>query len=171
MNLLTRIRSAVIGIWIGSILFAGAVVAPTLFKDLGSRTKAGEVFGKVLQSLNKLEIVCALLLVGLRVLSIWKTKKRKDHLKQAYKPKLILSDGILILVFTIWFYYSQVITPEMNSLRSKITSFDTTVSELEKNPSRIEELEARKRFDVLHKRYSHLMKTNLILGVVIILVP
>lgn len=172
MRILSSLRNLILGVWVGSLVCAGLLVAPVVFKVLSSRTQAGLVFGEVLGRLNKLEMVCAVLLVSLRVILIfWKNFKKKNLTsaklhnaeKSGAKPRRFLpSDGILLLMSVLLFYYAVEITPEMTALRSKISSFDMPVAT---------EVEAKQRFDTLHHRYSKAMSANLLLGVMMFFFP
>ncbi len=170
MRFLSTLRSLVLGTWIGGIVCAGIITAPAIFSKISSKHVAGTVFGEVLQRLNKFELVCIVLLilitVSMRIGSFWKNRTSGLRVK-----KWRLSDIGLLLMFCFWFYYAQILTKEMESLKGAIPSFEVTIEQLEKDPARSEELIARKRFDFLHKRYSRVMSGNMVLGVVMFFIP
>ena len=169
MRFLSTLRSLILGTWIGGIVCAGILTAPAIFSKISSRTVAGTVFGEVLRRLNKFELVCIILLILLTVsVRIGSSVVNEKIWK---KKALIVSDASLLLMFCFWFYYAQIITPEMERLKAAIPSFDVTIEQLEKDPARSEELIARKRFDFLHKRYSRVMSGNMVLGVVMFFIP
>ncbi len=67
MTFLRFIRLLSLTLWTGSIFFFAAVLAPTAFSVLSSRTMAGEVVGRSLFTLHWIGLACGLifLLVGI----------------------------------------------------------------------------------------------------------
>jgi hypothetical protein len=165
MNLLKTLQKLILGVWIGSIICSGAVVAPTIFKVLDSRTQAGLVFGEVLKNLNQLELGCAITLVVLRViLIILKFIKQKDLI---YNFRQKIADVVLLLMICNWFYYAQILSPKVHDLRNQISTFDISIEELEKKHQDALEVNRRKQFDQYHRQYSLVMRSNLFLGVIL----
>jgi uncharacterized membrane protein len=55
--LVTFLYNLSLAVWIGGAIALGAVAAPTLFAQLESRSKAGEVFGAILRKFARLRLV------------------------------------------------------------------------------------------------------------------
>ena len=68
MSILRFIQLLALTLWIGSIFFFAAVVAPTAFAVLPSRTLAGMVVGRSLFSLHWIGIACGLVFLLCSVL-------------------------------------------------------------------------------------------------------
>lgn len=61
MTFLRFIRQFALALWMGSIFFFAAVVAPTAFSVLPSRTMAGQIVSHSIYGLHWIGIVCGLL--------------------------------------------------------------------------------------------------------------
>ncbi len=68
MSILRFIKMLVLALWIGSIFYFAAVVAPTAFAVLPSRTLAGMVVSRSLANLHWIGIVCGLIFLLCSVL-------------------------------------------------------------------------------------------------------
>ncbi len=77
MSFLRFVRTLSLGLWLGSILFFGAVVAPTAFGVLPTRNEAGMIVSGSLAGLHWLGIVCGLLfLLATAILSLSRARAR-----------------------------------------------------------------------------------------------
>jgi hypothetical protein len=68
LSILRFIKMLVLALWIGSIFYFAAVVAPTAFAVLPSRTLAGMVVSRSLANLHWIGIVCGLIFLLCSVL-------------------------------------------------------------------------------------------------------
>lgn len=167
------LRSLFVGLWLGAIVCAGVITAPAVFTTISSRTVAGTVFGEVLHRLNWFELICIAGLIGVRIgTAIFsRNASRPDQDGLNRQKRFLPSDLVLLLMIGIWVCYARILTPEMARLKAEIQSFDVKIEELERDPLRSKELEARKRFDSLHAMYSRVMQGNLALGVLMVFIP
>lgn len=125
----------------------GYGVAPEIFKFMESKTQAGLLNGLILHKMNTLEWGVGILL--LLSVSISFVLKRQ--------AKNLAAMALTVLMLGFLFYYSRIITPRMEQLKSVIENFDIPKSE-DARPERSD-------FDRYHQQYSGLVKTNLILGI------
>lgn len=136
-----------IGVWIGILALLGYGVAPEIFKFMESKTQAGLLNGIILHKMNTQEWVVGILLF-LSVTVSYVLKKQKKNLIVAV---------VAVLMLGLLFYYSRIITPNMEQLKTVIGNFDISKSD-DSRPERAD-------FDRYHQQYSGLVKTNLILGI------
>lgn len=133
------------GIWLGTILFLGGAVAPAVFRFLESKTQAGLLNGIILHKMNIIEAVCGLVVL---LISFYFYVRYRGRLRM-----IQLAGSILLLLNLA--YYSRVVTPQMEELKTVIGSFDVPKTE-DVRPERSE-------FESLHKQYSALVSVNLVL--------
>lgn len=178
MRFLSTLRSLVLGMWVGGILVTGMIAAPVIFAKSGSKTLAGSLFGEVLRGLNRFELACWLLLAVLQAILVYRAAtpvgggpRPRGRFWKRVPIGWRYSSVLLLLMFCTWFYYARVLTPEMATLKAAIPSCDVEIAQLENDPARSRERQARQRFEVLHRRYSRAMQANLILGVIMVLIP
>ena len=82
MSILRFIRMLALSLWLGSIFFFAAVVAPTAFSVLPSRTMAGQIVSHSLSSLHWIGIVCGLVfLLGGVLLALVHGSNSPFHLR------------------------------------------------------------------------------------------
>jgi hypothetical protein len=146
MTMLTWLAQLSCGIWLGMLLLFGYGVAAPIFQLLDSKTQAGLLNGIILRHMNGLAWICA---AGVLFSSL------ALYLLQKNKWMLIRL-GTALLMTGILFYYSEMITPQMETLRATIQNFDIPRAE-DKRPE-------REAFDRLHGRYSAAVAVNLVLA-------
>ena|ERR1700761_6435189 len=143
----------VLGLWLGALLFFGAVLAPIAFSELppffpnntaAGMHAAGVVVGGSLVRLHWLGLTCGLIFLAVLILA------RKHY-------RNILPQAILVLLMMILTAYSQFsIIPNMNTARDSIGGNVDAVAE--NNPGRV-------IFERLHQRSVHVESLVLLLGV------
>jgi hypothetical protein len=115
LSILRFIRLFALALWIGGIFFFAAVVAPTAFSVLPTRTLAGLVVGRSLFSLHWIGIVCGLVCLLCSVLlavieggpSPWKGR-----------------DLLLVLMIAITLAAHYGIERRMNNLKAEMGVID-----------------------------------------------
>ena len=120
----------VLGVWLGALVFFGAILAPVAFSQLPVHT-AGLVVGGSLLRLHWMAFVCALVFLVVIVLA-------RAHYRS------ILPQAVLVLGMLVLTAYSQFsIIPRMDTARDSIGGNVDTVAE--NNPG-------RQIFDHLHQQ-------------------
>ena len=111
MTFLRFIRLLSLSLWIGSIFFFAAVLAPTAFSVLPSRTMAGEVVSHSLFSLHWIGLACGLifLLTGI-LLSMLQGGVAPFHLR----------DILLVAMMAITLFAHFGIERRMETLRKQM---------------------------------------------------
>jgi hypothetical protein len=142
-------------VWLGGIIFFGAVMAPVLFRSLPSNV-AGDVVAPTLRALHWIGMVAgALLLLAFVALSAGLRKTAFTILV----PVLIL----LMLLFTVvsQFYVIR----QMDSLRPQMAGYTyvTPSPDWEKRAA-----EARHEFDSLHRWSTRIEGAVLMLGLIVL---
>jgi hypothetical protein len=107
-------------LWIGSIFFFAAVVAPTAFAVLPSRTLAGMIVSRSLFSLHWIGIICGLVfLLSSVLLAILQGGSSPFH----------TSDMLLVAMMAITLFAHFGIERRMNTLRTDMGVIDTVPHE------------------------------------------
>jgi hypothetical protein len=136
-----------LSVQIGSVLFFGFGVAPTLFRQeiipgtrlIPSNTLAGAINSAILSRLGMIEMAaCVVLLLG----AVYAAFRYEQWMNWVV---LVLSAGMLAAVF----YSTTVVFPRVDALRTEIGNFDALSSE--KSAQKAE-------FDNGHKLYSTFAK-------------
>ena len=136
------------GIWVGALVTFGYAVAAPVFRNLPSVTQAGHITALVLHRINLMEAVAAGMMVFAAVVFLLQKEQRT--------PLRIAKSVIVGLMTAAFLYYGVGMMNRMEHLRTvEIKNFDQ-VDESARA--------ARDEFDRLHKRYTHLAKVNLFLG-------
>jgi hypothetical protein len=126
------------GVWVGALATFGLAVAAPVLRGLPSLTQAGGVTAVILHRINLIETSAATLMAVSALVRLAKT-------------------AIVVLMTMTFLYYGMMIMDRMEHLRTvEIRDFDqfneTTRA-------------ARDEFDRLHKLYTQLAKTNLLMGI------
>lgn len=146
MALLRFLMVLSLGVWLGSILFFGAVLAPTVFSVLPTRALAGSVVSRSLSALHIIGMICGVLFllssviygrVGGRMADVFATR------------------NLLVLVMLLVTLYAQYgIGAKMNRMRVEMGEID-----------RVEQTDPRRvEFNRLHIWSTRLEGTVLIFG-------
>src|SRR5438067_6128220 len=148
--ILSIIKSLALGVWLGSLLMLAAAVAAPLFHELPSKTMAGNLNAVILGKMNAIEWVCgvAAFLSSIVLLAMnWNGE---------YRTLRIVETVLIFLMITLLWFYSSRITGRMTELRQTIGDFD--------HPQETAQyIQAKKEFDGLHKTYTMLAGTNMLL--------
>jgi uncharacterized membrane protein len=140
-----------LALWVGGSFAIGILAAPSIFKNLESRTLAGNITGEILSKLDKLTIFCIIVLAVTSMIKFSTWENANPWILTRYAAISIMSLTALYSIF--------VVSSRMKSLKEKIGSFDAST---ENNPY-------RSSFRNLHKVSSICMLSNLIFGVIAIL--
>lgn len=62
--LVTFLYNLSLAVWIGGTIVLGALAAPTLFAQLESRSKAGQIFGSILRRFARLRLAALVVTIG-----------------------------------------------------------------------------------------------------------
>src|SRR5688572_8262969 len=112
INILRFVSLLSLVIWLGGIIFFGAVMAPALFSTLPSRHLAGGVVTRTLSSLHIIGLIGGLVFLAASATHSYLTRGAAQLLST---PNLLI---VLMLLLTL---VSQVaITPKMATLRAEI---------------------------------------------------
>lgn len=145
MNFLRFVRLLSIALWIGSIFFFAAVVAPTLFRVLPTHVLAGLVVSNSLFKLHRIGFICALIyLLASLLLAI------VQGANSAFRARDLLL--VLMLGITIFLHYG--FEPRMVRLRDGMGVIDTVPRD---DPRRVQ-------FNRMHVWSSRLEGSVLFLG-------
>ncbi len=145
LNVLMMLALAV---WIGSLVFFGAGVASTLFGSgvLPDRTMAGAVNSAILGRLGVIELISGVLLFSGALYMAFRGRRWENW--------AVFALSIIMLATAA--YYTTILFPEMDALRTAIGSFEQVAAE--KAP-------LREAFNRGHQLYSTLVKGVLFAGV------
>jgi hypothetical protein len=147
-NICSFLETLGAGIWVGALVTFGYAVAAPVFRNLPSVTQAGHITALVLHRINFMEAISAGMMVFAAVVFL----VQKEH----RTPLRIAKSVIVGLMTAAFLYYGVGMMNRMEHLRTvEIKNFDQ-VDESARA--------ARDEFDRLHKRYTHLAKANLFLG-------
>jgi hypothetical protein len=141
----------VLGIWLGALVFFGAILAPVAFSQLpplspnaaAGMHAAGVVVGGTLVRLHWLGLICGLIFIAVLVLA------RRHY-------RMILPQIILVALMLLLTAYSQFsIIPRMDTARDSVGGNVDAVAE--NNPGRV-------IFERLHQRSVHVETLVLLCG-------
>jgi hypothetical protein len=136
-----------LGVLVGGALALGGAAAPTLFKEL-DRSRAGTVFGAILERWDGVAVLAAVLLVGASVLKFanFETGETKIYLRYA----------AVALVVAATLYSSAWANPIARALRRQTPHFDELPTSAQ----------PRLEFAGYHRRSVRAMTLVLLLGLV-----
>ena len=143
-------------IWLGGIVVAGAIVAPSIFSVLQEwhpiegRMLAGRVFGEVLQRLHWLAYAMGLVMFVTLTL---------HRLLGARPEKYGIRASILILMLLVTAYSGFVVTPRIAALQGEVNG---PIAALVDGDAR------KVEFDSLHRLANILLATSAIGGFVLL---
>lgn len=137
-------------LWIGGIVFFGAVLAPTVFSVLPTHELAGRVVARSLAILHWMGVICGLVFLV--------TSMAYSRLSTgAAKP--LAAQHVLIVVMIILTLTSQlVISAKMNSMRVQLGAIDQVA---QTDSLRVE-------FNRLHQWSTRIEVTVLVLGLAVV---
>ena len=145
-----------LALWLGGMVLAGAVVAPTIFSVLeawngpAGRAVAGDLFGQILRRLYGLGAVAAgVMFLGLTLQRVIGPRPR------AYGVRV----GLIAIMFGLTAYSAAVLQPRIEALQQQA---GTPMIQLAgTNPLRVE-------FDELHSRSTVLMSLTMLGGLALL---
>jgi hypothetical protein len=105
-----------LAVWLGGIIFFGAVMAPALFSTLPSRHLAGAVVTRTLSSLHIIGLICGVLFLAASAAHSYLTRGSVQLLTTAH---LLV---VLMLVLTLVSQFA--IAPKMAALRAEMGIID-----------------------------------------------
>jgi hypothetical protein len=146
INTLRFLMLSSLVVWLGGIVFFGAVMAPTLFSVLPSRHLAGAVVTRSLGTLHIVGIVCGLVFLGSSMLYSYISR---GGVQLLWTPHVLI---VLMLILTLVSQYA--IAPKMASLRADMGVIDDVPAD---DSRRVE-------FNRLHRWSTRLEMTALFLG-------
>ena len=124
-----------LALWVGGSVLV-VLAAPVVFREVGSRDRAGAVFGEILRRFEILKQVLSLVLV----IAVFVTLERGGRLAGSATVAAI---GIFVAIATN-VYLAMVLRPRMKYFQMKVGSFDAAAPD---DPWKV-------RFDRLHRRSS-----------------
>ena len=154
-SILRYITLFVLVVWLGGIIFFGAVMAPVLFKTLPSNL-AGDVVAPSLKTLHWIGLVSGIVLLGgFVVLSV--------RLRKTTSAMLVPALILLMLLFTAVSQFYVI--PQMETLRAQMAGYTyvTPLPDWERRAA-----EARQEFDSLHRWSTRIEGAVLIVGLVVL---
>jgi uncharacterized membrane protein len=143
-----------LAVWVGGTVILSFLVAPVLFKTLGSRHLAGQAFGAILKAFSWVEWGCALLACACAAWLLFRSTPR-TWIQWAHAGVLLVMTGLAIV-------HGAFILPAAHEIRRQITAFDAP-------PAHPEEKEFRERFELLHRISVSIYGVNILLGLVLLL--
>jgi uncharacterized membrane protein len=153
---LIGLHNFAIALWVGGIAFFSFGVAPVIFQNVESRTKAGNIIGEILNRFNLVEFLLIIILISTMLYFIFQlSHKNKTNIFRLF---------VIVFMSALTFVYGVLITTKMKNLREDIKSRGGYEVVNPTDPVRVE-------FNTLHKVYSNLVSINFILGVILIFVP
>lgn len=153
LGFLRGLENLLLGLWVGGLVFLAAFTAPVIFRAFESRAAAGSVVGVIIEKFSGLEHILAILLFFIALILLLITEKN------AVRTYASLA---VVFMFLLATFYIRVLQPQLQALRSQVTTIDLPV---EKDTS-----PARRQFETLHRGYSALVAVNLLLGISVLVV-
>lgn len=140
-------------LWVGGLVILSFLVAPVLFKSLGSRSQAGQAFGAILRAFSWVELPCAIVALLSAAGLLWQSEARLwTQWAQI---------GVLLLMTVLAGFHDGYVLPAAHELRRSITHFDA-------EPATTEEKAARERFERLHRLSVSIYGVNIVLGLILV---
>ena len=133
-------------VWLGGIVFFGAVMAPALFSTLPTRHLAGAVVTRTLGSLHIIGLVCGVLFLA--------ASATHSYLTRGAVQLLSTSHVLIILMLVLTLISQYAIAPKMSTLRADLGVIDDVSLN---DPRRLE-------FNALHRWSTRLEMGVLLLG-------
>jgi len=124
--------------WVGGTLVV-VLSAPVVFRRIGSRDTAGEVFGEILRRFEAVKHVLSLAMVIAVFLQLERTG--------GFAGQSVVAGIAIFVAVASNVYLAMVVRPRLNYFRMKVGSFDAAAPE---DPW-------RKRFDGLHRRSTRVL--------------
>ena len=143
-------------VWLGGIIFFGAVMAPVIFSVLPSTDLAGSVIGLSLRILHAIGLTAGVVFLAIFFVS-WQRFPESRFTRIV--PILVM---VMLLLTAISQFY---VIPKMEKLRAQMAGYTyaTGLPDWEKKAE-----EARQSFDSLHHWSTRLEGTVLIFGLVVL---
>ena len=136
-----------LALWVGGSVLV-VLAAPVVFREIGSRDRAGAVFGEILRRFEIVKQILSLLLV----IGVFATLERGGRLGG---PMTVAAIGIFVAIATN-IYLAMVLRPRMKYFQMKVGSFDAAAPD---HPWKA-------RFDHLHRRSSRVFSLGAIAAAV-----
>lgn len=134
-------------LWIGGIVYFGAVVAPTVFAVLPTHDLAGKVVTRTLANLHLIGIICGVVFLICSMIVSYVTKGSA----QVFAPRHIA----IVAMIALTFIAQDVVGKRMNHIKDQIGVIDNVSAS---DPQRVE-------FNRLHVWSTRLEGCILLLGV------
>ena len=144
MRIVTFLYLASLAVWIGGIVLVGIVAAPTIFRQLESRTEAGDLLGAILARFDTFMFVCIAIVVITTVI------KTGTSGLAGVLPWVRIAGVVLMVAGLMW--STLIIKPQMTEVRTRIESFDASAGD---DPERA-------AFDTLHTQSRRSMSLALV---------
>lgn|GEM_PF-2425487 len=142
-----------LAIWVGGLIFFAFVTAPLAFKEIPSRSTAGNFTAACLRRFQNVEVPCALLaLCGAGFL----------YVAPVTSPVLWSDIALSVIMFINFMIYSGYLMPRLEALRLQMSETDLYAREVDPVVAQT--------FQQLHSWYARLMTANIVLGVVLLIV-
>lgn len=146
VNTLRFLMLLALTVWLGGIVFFGAVMAPALFSTLPTRHLAGAVVTRTLGTLHLIGLISGVVFLAASVTHSYLTRGAVNLVST---PHLLI---VLMLVLTLLSQFA--IAPKMASLRAELGVIDDVAPD---DARRVE-------FNRLHRWSTRLEMTVLLLG-------
>ncbi|HYX21545.1 MAG TPA: DUF4149 domain-containing protein [Thermoanaerobaculia bacterium] len=130
-----------LAVWVGGSVLV-VLAAPVVFGRIGSRDRAGAVFGEILRRFEIVKQVLSLVLV----IAVFVTLERGGRLAGSVTAAAV---GIFVAIATN-VYLAMVLRPRMRYFQMKVGSFDAAAPD---DPWKA-------RFDRLHRRSSRIFSVG-----------
>lgn len=139
-----------LAVWVGGIVFFGAVMAPTLFSTLPTRHLAGAVVTRSLTALHWIGIVAAVVFLVSSLLH--------SYLVQGALHALSVRNVLIVLMLVITLLSQFGISPKMAALRAEMGEIDAVEAG---DPRRLE-------FNELHQMSTRAETLVLLMGIAVV---
>jgi hypothetical protein len=103
-------------LWIGGIVFFGAVVAPAVFTILPTHDLAGKVVTRTLANLHLIGIICGVVFLVCSMIVAYVTKGSA----QPFAPRHIA----VVVMIALTFFAQDVVARKMNHIKDQIGVID-----------------------------------------------
>lgn len=142
-SLLRFLMMLSLGVWLGGIVFFGAVMAPALFSILPKRELAGAVVTRTLGGLHWIGIVAAVVFLVCSVLA---------------SRGFAWRDGLVVVMLALTLVSQFGVSRRMQALRAEMVEIDAVA---QTDPRRVE-------FNRLHRISTGLEQAVLVMGLIVL---
>lgn len=150
-----------LSVWVGGIVIIGAIVAPTIFRRIEPRRRAGELMGQILWKFDKVALFCSGALISTGMIKFFTWENLTPWNATRYTAIFVMSVACL--------YSAFVISPRLREWLRRLPPESEGVEDASPSLGPVPGKGPGGDFSRLHLTSVRLMVINLICGAVALL--